>query len=96
VDAHSNTPIFSDDLTQLVFQLLKMKVIERDDALELLTIPRKRQLIHKLRTVIEPAEAKAHQAQQQFELQKAKEAGLRGRPRKMNGQSAGGASQPGG
>jgi hypothetical protein len=89
VDAHSNTPIFTEDLTSLVFSLLKAKAIERDDAIDMLPIPKKRQLIHKLRTVIEPAEAKSHQAAQQFELEKAKVAGLRGRPRKMNGQSSG-------
>jgi hypothetical protein len=98
VDAHSNSSIAVEDHTQLVFELLKVKAIDRDDALEMLPIPHKRQLIHKLRTVIEPAEAKAHQEAQQMELQKAQIAGLRGRPKKPNGQSRGapGGSEPGG
>jgi hypothetical protein len=89
VDAHSNSPIFAEDLNQLVLELVKLKMIERDDALRLLAgLPHRKQLIHRLRTVIEPAEAKAHQEQEQHELQKAEVAGLRGRPRKIGNGSA--------
>jgi len=93
VDAHSNSPVAVEDHTNLVFELLKAKAIDRDDALEMLPIPHKRKLIHKLRTIIEPAEAKAHEEEQQMELKKAQIAGLRGRPRKMNGQGAQGAQE---
>jgi hypothetical protein len=89
VDGHSNSPVAVEDQTQLIFELVKNKMIERDDALAMLpNLPHKRQLIHKLRTVIEPAEAKAHQEQEQHELQKAEVAGLRGRPRKIGNGSA--------
>jgi hypothetical protein len=95
VDAHSNSPIAVDDYTQLVFELLKVKAIDRDDALELLPIPHRRKLLHKLRTIIEPAEAQSHKEQQQFELEKAREAGLRGRPRKIGNGSAQTGEPPG-
>jgi hypothetical protein len=81
VDAHSNSPIFIDDQTQLAFQLLKVKAIDRRSLLEMIPVPHRRELIHKLETEIEPQEAKAHQEEQKFELQKAQMAGIRGRTR---------------
>jgi hypothetical protein len=48
-------------------------------------VPHRQRLLHKLKTVIEPAEAKAHKEEQEFQIKKAQAAGNRGRPRKTNG-----------
>ena len=48
VDGHSNSPVFNDDQTQLVFTLLKANLITRRRALEMLPIPMRQLLIHDL------------------------------------------------
>lgn len=89
VDGHSNSPIFVDDQTALAFQLLKAKAIDRETLLDMVPIPSRQLLVHKLRDVIEPSEAAAQKAEQDFELKKAQAAGNRGRPRKPgNGAAA--------
>jgi hypothetical protein len=93
VDAHSNSPIFVDDLTALVFQLLKGKMITRKSALRMLSIPNREQLIYELENEIEPLEAKQHQEQEQFELKKAQLAGIRGRARGSRANGGGVESQ---
>jgi hypothetical protein len=84
VDAHSNSPIFADDMMALAFQMLKFKIITRERFLDMITVPNRRQLKWDLKNVIEPGEQKAAQAAQ--ELEKARIASHSGgRPRKSNG-----------
>lgn len=60
VDGHSSSPLFLNQFETKVFRLLELGVIDKEEALELLDIPRKKQLLSTLRTKIEPAEAEAH------------------------------------
>ena len=69
VDAHSNSPIFQEDQRALAFELFKAKCIDRESLLDLLDVPMKELLKTRLRTKIEPAEAKAAQAEQQAKAQ---------------------------
>jgi hypothetical protein len=62
VDAHSNSPIFTEDLKQLAFNLFKAKAIDRESLLDLLEPPMKQLLKDKLK-VIEAKEAQQHQPQ---------------------------------
>jgi hypothetical protein len=94
VDAHSNSPIFVDDMQALAFKLFEAKAIDRAELLRMVQVPHLQQLLHNLEAVIEPNEAQAHKDQQQFELQKARESGNRGRPRKVGGKSGNGAEAP--
>ena len=63
VDAHSNSPVFMQDMSQMAFALFKAKAIDRAELLELLQVPMKDLLKLKLKTKIEPAEAKAKEAE---------------------------------
>jgi hypothetical protein len=63
VDAHSNSPIFMEDQRALAFDLFKNKVISRESLLDLLDVPMKELLKHRLKE-IEAAE-KAQQQQEQ-------------------------------
>jgi hypothetical protein len=85
VDAHSNSPIFVDDMTNLAFQLLKAKAITRRRLLDMLPVPMRQQLKAELASEIEPAEQRAAAAQAEMEKQRAASKG-EGRPRKPNGQ----------
>lgn len=58
VDGHSNSPIFMEDAKELVFNMLKAKMIDRDSALELLDPSMKQLLREKLKRKIEPSEAR--------------------------------------
>ena len=49
VDAHSNSPIFTEDLKQLAFNLFKAGAIDKEDLLDLVDIPMKQLLKDKLR-----------------------------------------------
>jgi hypothetical protein len=60
VDAHSNSPIFVQDQTQIAFQLFKAKAIDRATLIEMLPVPMKDLLKQRLKTKIEPQEAAAH------------------------------------
>lgn len=95
VDAHSNSPIFVDDQTALAFQLFKAKAITRRRLLELLPIANRQLLIHDLESIIEPSEAAAQKAQQEFELKKAEAAGIRGRTKGKRTGNGAGAPEPG-
>jgi hypothetical protein len=85
VDAHSNSPIFVDDMTNLAFQLLKVKAITRKRLLDMLPVPMRQQLKAELANEIEPAEKRAAEAQQKLEEKRA-ESKAQGRPGKPNGQ----------
>jgi len=65
VDAHSNSPIFNEDQTQLAFELFKAGSITKERLLELVAVPMRQQLLFDLKDRIEPAEqAKAEQERQ--------------------------------
>jgi hypothetical protein len=49
VDAHSNSPIFTEDLKDLAFSLFKAEAIDREDLLDLLEPPMKQFLKDKLK-----------------------------------------------
>ena len=49
VDAHSNSPIFTEDLKQLAFNLFKAQAIDRESLLDLLEPPMKQLLKDKLK-----------------------------------------------
>lgn len=68
VDAHTSSPIFSEDQQTIAFALLKNKVIDRESLLDLITVPGKKLLREKLKTKIEPAEAQAAQQQEKLQL----------------------------
>jgi hypothetical protein len=85
VDAHSNSPIFVDDLTALAFQLVKVKAITRKRLLQMVPVPMRQQLLHDLENEIEPAERKAQEQQMKLEQERAQNR-ADGRPRaKPNG-----------
>jgi hypothetical protein len=62
VDAHSNSPIFTEDLRQLAFNLFKAKAIDTESLLDLLEPPMKQLLKDKLK---KKEQAAASQPQQQ-------------------------------
>lgn len=76
VDAHSNSPIFTEDLRQLAFNLFKAKAIDRESLLDLLEPPMKQQLKERL-VKMEKQEAAAAQQQAAAEQQKAKKPDLK-------------------
>jgi len=49
VDAHSNSPIFMEDQRNLVFNLLKAGIIDKESALDLLDVPMKQLLKERLK-----------------------------------------------
>jgi len=49
VDAHSNSPIFTEDLKQLAFNLFKAQAIDKESLLDLLEPPMKQLLKDKLK-----------------------------------------------
>ena len=58
VDAHSSSPVFMQDMANMAFMLFKAKAIGRDDLIDMLNVPMKDLLKMKLKTKIEPQEAK--------------------------------------
>ena len=58
VDAHSNSPIFTEDLRQLAFNLFKTGAIDKESLIDLLEPPMKQHLLEKLKKR-EKAEAAA-------------------------------------
>lgn len=79
VDAHSNSPLFMQDLTQMAFELFKSKAIDRAELIEMLPVPMKDLLKLKLKTKIEPAEARAQQEEREAEAAGQKVTKLAGR-----------------
>jgi hypothetical protein len=68
VDSHSSSPIFMQDMSNIAFALFKAKAIDRETLLDMLSVPMRDLLKRKLKTKIEPAEARAAQEQKQIEL----------------------------
>ena len=65
VDAHSNSPIFTEDMRQLAFNLFKSQAIDKESLLDLLEPPMKQLLIDKLKKrEKQQAEQQAKQPQQ--------------------------------
>jgi hypothetical protein len=63
VDAHSNSPIFTEDLRQLAFNLFKAQAIDKESLLDLLEPPMKQLLKDKLRKKEQLAASQPQQAQ---------------------------------
>lgn len=84
VDAHSNSPIFMDDLTALAFQLFKAKAITRERLLDMVQVPMREQLKADLKEIIEPAEKKQNEERMQLERERFAER-RGGRPTKLAG-----------
>jgi hypothetical protein len=65
VDAHSNSPIFMEDMRQLAFNLFKAQVIDKESLLDLLEPPMKQLLKDRLKKMEQKQEeAKAQQQAQ--------------------------------
>jgi hypothetical protein len=73
VDAHSNSPIFMEDMRQLAFNLYEAKVIDKESLLDLLEPPMKQLLKDRLKKMEEKEKQAAEQKQQQAQAQKPKE-----------------------
>jgi len=72
VDAHSNSPIFTEDLRQLAFNLFKAQAIDKESLLDLLEPPMKQHLKEKLKQM-EAKQAAQPQPQAKPEAPKAPE-----------------------
>ena len=62
VDAHSNSPIFTEDLRQLAFNLYKAQAIDQESLLDLLEPPMKQLLKDKLKKRQQTQAAQPQQA----------------------------------
>jgi len=69
VDAHSNSPIFTEDLRQLAFNMFKAGAIDKESLIDLLEPPMKQLLKEKLKRM---EEKQAQQPQQQQQPQQGK------------------------
>lgn len=67
VDAHSNSPVFTEDQMQKAEILLKAKCIDRETFVKMVNPPMQEAIIHNLKTKIIPGEQKAAEARQQAE-----------------------------
>lgn len=65
VDAHSNSPIFMEDMRQLAFNLFKAQVIDKESLLDLLEPPMKQLLKDRLKKMEAKGEAQAAAKQAQ-------------------------------
>lgn len=71
VDAHSNSPIFVEDQTQMAFSLFQAGVITKERLLDLVQPPMLQLIKQDLKDKIEPAEAAAAASAQQAQAQQA-------------------------
>lgn len=73
VDAHSNSPIFMEDLRALAFNLFKAQVIDKESLLDLLEPPMKQQLKDRLRKLEKQQQVQqVSQTQQKPDLKQVK------------------------
>ena len=73
VDAHSNSPIFMEDLRSLAFNLFKAQVIDKESLLDLLEPPMKQQLKDRLRKLEKQQQVQqVSQTQQKPDLKQVK------------------------
>ena len=70
VDAHSNSPIFMEDLRQMAFNLFKSQVIDKESLLDLLEPPMKQLLKDRLKKMEEKQEQAKEEKQIQQQAQK--------------------------
>ena len=70
VDAHSNSPIFMEDLRQMAFNLFKSQVIDKESLLDLLEPPMKQLLKDRLKKMEEKQEQAKEEKQAQQQAQK--------------------------
>jgi hypothetical protein len=71
VDAHSNSPIFVEDQTQMAFSLFQAGVITKERLLDLVQPPMLQLIKQDLKDKIEPAEAAAAASAQEARAQQA-------------------------
>ena len=69
VDAHSNSPIFTEDLRDLAFSLFKAQAIDKESLLDLLEPPMKQQLKDRLKVMEKQREDEQMLAQMQQAIQ---------------------------
>jgi hypothetical protein len=69
VDAHSNSPIFMEDMRQLAFNLFEAKVIDKESLLDLLEPPMKQLLKDRLKKMEEQEKQAAQEKQAQAQAQ---------------------------
>ena len=69
VDAHSNSPIFMEDMRQLAFNLFEAKVIDKESLLDLLEPPMKQLLKDRLKKMEEKEKQAAQEKQAQAQAQ---------------------------
>ena len=62
VDAHSNSPIFTEDLRSLAFNLFKAQAIDKESLLDLLEPPMKQLLKEKLKVMEKKGQEQAQAA----------------------------------
>jgi hypothetical protein len=67
VDAHSNSPIFTEDQADKAMELFKAKAITRERLIEMMGVPMEQLLKQDLKDKIEPAEARQAEKQDQQE-----------------------------
>lgn len=79
VDAHSNSPLFMQDMTNLAFELFKAKAIDRDELIDMLPVPMKDLMKLKLKKQIQPQEAAAAEKERQLALQTGKVTPMHGK-----------------
>ena len=65
VDAHSNSPIFMEDLRTMAFNLLKAGAIDKESLLDLIEPPMKQLLKDRLKTMEQKQQQQAQAQQQQ-------------------------------
>lgn len=65
---HSNSPVFMEDTQNLVFEMLKAGMIDKEQALAMLDVPNKQLLQQILKKKIEPAAAAAQKEEQQLKV----------------------------
>jgi hypothetical protein len=76
VDAHSNSPIFTEDLRQLAFNMFKAGAIDKESLIDLLEPPMKQLLKEKLKRMeAKQAEQQMMQQQQQPQQKQQKSEG---------------------
>lgn len=67
VDAHSSSPIFTEDQKRMAFELLEARSIDREELLEMVDPPNKQVLQKKLKQIV-AAEQKAQQEEKAAEM----------------------------
>jgi len=71
VDAHSNSPIFMEDMRNLAFSLFKAQAIDKESLLDLLEPPMKQLLKERLKT-LEEKQQSAKESKQPAPKEKSK------------------------